>query len=142
MFEKYNEHARRAILYARYEATELESPQIETEHLLLGILRQEKALPAQLCKSFSDLDATRKEIERITTRKEKISVSLDMPLSEECKRALAYAAEESEQLAHNYIGPGHLLLGLLRQENSLAARLMHDRGLRLAQVRKQIAGSA
>src|SRR5580658_2349163 len=117
MFERYTEKARRVIFFARYEASQFGSPYIETEHLLLGLLREDKQLANRFLGSHAAVDSIRKQIEGHTTAREKISTSVDMPLSQERKRVLAYAAEEAERLNQGYIGTEHLLLGLLRQEN-------------------------
>ena len=74
--------------------------------------------------------------------REKVSTSVDLPLSHECKRVLAYGAEEAERLNHKHIGTEHLLLGLLREEKCFAAEILHERGLRLSQVREEIARSS
>ncbi|MFN9969276.1 MAG: AAA family ATPase, partial [Phycisphaerae bacterium] len=84
----------------------------------------------------------RKQIEAHTTIREKVSTSVDLPLSHECKRVLAYGAEEAERLNHKHIGTEHLLLGILREEKCYAAELLHERGLRLSQVREEIARSS
>jgi len=141
MFERYTEKARRVIFFARYEASEFGSPYIETEHILLGLLRENKALTIQFLRSVDSVESIRKQIEASTTIREKTSTSVDLPLSNECKRVLAYAAEEAERLSHTSIGTEHLLLGLLREEHCLAADLLHERGLSLAQVREEVARS-
>ena len=138
MFERYTEKARRVIFFARYEASQFGSPCIETEHLLLGLLREDKALANRFLRS-SAVDSIRKQIEAHTTMREKVSTSVDLPLSHECKRVLAYGAEEAERLNHKHIGTEHLLLGLLREEKCFAADILHERGLRLSQVREEIA---
>jgi ATP-dependent Clp protease ATP-binding subunit ClpC len=138
MFERYTEKARRVIFFARYEASQFGSPYIETEHLLLGLLREDKALANRFLRSQAAIESIRKQIEAHTTVREKVSTSVDLPLSHECKRVLAYAAEEAERLSHKHIGTEHLLLGLLREEKSYAAELLHERGLRLSQVREEI----
>src|ERR1700674_2070517 len=97
MFERYTEKARRVIFYARYESSQFGSPYIETEHGLLGLLREDKALANRCLRSDAPLESIRKQIERQTTVREKISTSVDLPLSNECKRILAYAAEEAER---------------------------------------------
>ncbi len=142
MFERYTEKARRVIFFARYEASQFGSPYIETEHLLLGLLREDKALANRFLRSHAALDSIRKQIEAHTTIREKVSTSVDLPLSHECKRVLAYAAEEAERLSHKHIGTEHLLLGLLREEKCFAAEILHERGLRLNQVREEIARSS
>src|SRR6476661_717575 len=139
MFERYTEKARRVIFFARYEASQFGSPCIETEHLLLGLLREDKVLTNRFLRSSAAVESIRKQIEAQTTLREKVSTSVDLPLSHECKRVLAYGAEEAERLNHKHIGTEHLLLGLLREEKSFAADILHERGLRLSQVREEIA---
>jgi len=72
-------------------------------------------------------------------RREKISTAIDMPLSNECKRILAYAAEETERLRHAHIDTEHLLLGMLREENCVAAQVLHGLGLRVDSIRGELA---
>ena len=139
MFERYTEKARRVIFFARYEASQFGSPYIETEHLLLGLLREDKALTNRFLRSHASVESIRKQIEGHTTIREKVSTSVDLPLSNECKRVLAYAAEEAERLSHKHIGTEHLLLGLLREEKCFAAEILHERGLRLATIREELA---
>ena len=103
MFERYTEKARRVIFFARYEASQFGSPYIETEHLLLGLLREDKALTNRFLRSHASVESIRKQIEGHTTIREKVSTSVDLPLSNECKRVLAYAAEEAERLSHKHI---------------------------------------
>jgi ATP-dependent Clp protease ATP-binding subunit ClpC len=142
MFERYTEKARRVIFFARYEASQFGSPYIETEHLLLGLLREDKALANRFLRSHAAIESIRKQIEAHTTVREKVSTSVDLPLSHECKRVLAYAAEEAERLSHKHIGTEHLLLGLLREEKCLASEILQERGLRLSQVREEISRSS
>src|SRR5947209_18218922 len=142
MFERYTEKARRVILFARYEASKFGSPYIETEHLLLGLLREDKALANRFLRSHAAIESIRKQIEAHTTVREKVSTSVDLPLSHECKRVLAYGAEEAERLSHKHIGTEHLLLGLLREEKSFAAEFVHERGWRRSAGREEIARSA
>src|SRR5436853_6342820 len=142
MFERYTEKARRVIFFARYEASQFGSPYIETEHLLLGLLREDKALTNRFLRSHASVESIRKQIEGHTTIREKVSTSVDLPLSNECKRVLAYAAEEAERLSHKHIGTEHLLLGLLREEKCFAAEILHERGLRLSSIREELARSS
>ena len=138
MFERYTEKARRVIFFARYEASQFGSPYIETEHLLLGLLREDKQLANRFLRSHAAVDSIRKQIEGHTTAREKVSTSVDLPLSHECKRVLAYGAEEAERLNHKHIGTEHLLLGLLREEKCFAAEILHERGLRLSTIREEL----
>ncbi len=138
MFERYTEKARRVIFFARYEASQFGSPYIETEHLLLGLLREDKALTNRFLRSHASIESIRKQIEARTPPREKVPTSVELPLSQECKRVLAYAAEEGERLAHKHIGTEHLLLGLLREDKSFAAEILHERGLRLSSLREEL----
>jgi ATP-dependent Clp protease ATP-binding subunit ClpC len=138
MFEKYTEKARRVIFFARYEASQFGSPYIETEHLLLGILREDKALTNRFLRSHASVESIRRQIEGHTTIREAVSTSVDLPISNECKRVLAYAAEEADTLGHKHIGTEHVLLGLLREEKCFAAELLRDRGLRLLGLREEL----
>src|SRR5436305_1364628 len=99
MFERYTEKARRVIFFARYEASQFGSPYIETEHLLLGLLREDKQLTNRFLRSHASIESIRKQIEGRTTIRDKVSTSVDLPLSPECKRVLQYAAEEAERLS-------------------------------------------
>src|SRR5258707_6719769 len=139
VFERYTEKARRVIFFARYEASQFGSPYIGTEHLLLGLLREDKALTFRFLRSHAPVESIRKQIEEHTTIREKVSTSVDRPLSNECTRVLAYAAEEAERLSHKHIGTEHLLLGLLHEEKCFAAEILHERGLRLPTIREELA---
>ncbi len=140
MFERYTEKARRVIFFARYEASQFGAPAIEPEHLLLGLMREDKTLTARfLARAQASLEAIRKDIEGRAPMREKISTSVELPLAPETKRVLAYAHEESDRLQHRHIGTEHLLLGLLREERSMAAEILFERGLRLAAVREEVA---
>lgn len=135
MFERYTEKARRAIFFARYEASQFGSSVIDTEHLLLGILRETVHIPKMLPAGASDIRA---QIEARTELREKVSASVDLPLSNASKRALAYGAEEAERLNHRHIGSEHLFLGLLRQQDSLAPKLLEPFGVKLEQFRTKV----
>jgi len=138
MFMLYSERARRVIFFARYEASQYGSPYIETEHLLLGMFREDKGLTRRFLKYVS-LEVVRKQVDGHLGFRPKTPTSIDLPLSNECKRVLAYAAEEAERLEHKNILPAHLLLGLLREENSFAAEILRGYGLELSAVREEMA---
>ncbi len=139
MFERYTEKARRVIFFARYEASQFGSPYIETEHLLLGLLREDKVFSNRLLRSHASVESIRKQIEGHTTIQEKVSTSVDLPLSNESKRVLAYAAEEAERLSNKHIGTEHLLLGMLREQKCFAAEILNERGIRLSATREELA---
>ena len=142
MFEKYTEKARRVIFFARYEASQFGSPYIETEHLLLGLIREDKNLTARFFpKTNATIQDIRKEIEGRTLVREKVSTSVELPFSEESKRVLNGAAEESERLSSKHISTEHILLGLLREEKSIAAEILREHGLRQGMVREELSRS-
>jgi hypothetical protein len=136
MFEHYTDHARRTVFFARFEASKMGTPQIETEHLLLGILREDRVFRERLPGGPQLL---RTRIERSAAPTERFSTSVDLPLSPDCRRALACAAEESAALEHKSIDCGHLLLGLLRVETSAAAIILREFGIEYATYREVVA---
>jgi hypothetical protein len=139
MFERFTEKARRVIFFGRYETSQFGARFIETEHLLLGILREDKAM---ILRAHLDPESVRKEVESRSTIGERVSTSVDLPLSEQCKRALAYAAEEAEALGHSFIDTGHLLLGLIREETSMAAIVLRQQGVNHETLRDIVRASA
>jgi enamine deaminase RidA (YjgF/YER057c/UK114 family) len=139
MFERYTPRARRVLFNARYEAGQLGSVSIETEHLLLGLIREGKGLTSRIfARSHLSLENILKEIEGRTIFREKVSTSVEIPFTAETKRVLQSAADEADRLLHNYIGTEHLLLAILREEPSVAASILMDKGIRLDAVRDDI----
>lgn len=139
MFEHYTERAIRVIQFARYEATQLGSRTIETEHLLLGLIREGNGITSRIfnrCKvTFEEI---RKEIESRIVLKEKISSSIEPPPSPDVDKVLTFAQEEAEHLNHKYIGTEHILLGILRLENCVAAEILRQKGMKLTVIRSEI----
>ncbi|MFZ0797703.1 MAG: Clp protease N-terminal domain-containing protein [Terriglobales bacterium] len=139
MFERYTEKARRVIFFARYEAGQFGSPYIESEHLLLGLLRESKALSGRILSGPSfTVDDLRKEVEKHATVGKKIPTSVDLPISNECRSILRYAADEADRLGHKHIGTEHLLAGMLLERDCYAARLLREHGVSLESVRSEI----
>lgn len=136
MFERYTENARRAIFFARYEASQYGSPTIETEHLLLGLGREDRALASRFIRT--PIESIRKEIESRIAIRERTSPSVEVPFSQECKRILNYAAEEAERLGHRNVGTEHLLLGILREDQCLGARILQAHEVTLSRVREEV----
>jgi ATP-dependent Clp protease ATP-binding subunit ClpC len=141
MFERYTERSRRVIFFARYEALQYGSQVISPEHLLLGLMREDKTISARFFPFRSSLtvDAIRREVEERIVLRDRIPQSAELHLSPETKRILFYASEESRHLRNRHIGPEHLLLGMVREENSIAAEILFHHGLRLQDVRDEIA---
>jgi len=140
VFERYTERARRVVFFARYEACQLGSPTIECEHLLLGVMREDPAL-------FFKTDGTprpsdlKKAISANLKVGPPIGTSVDVPLSADCKIAIAQAAEEADRLGSRTVGSEHILMGLMRQEGSNTARAMKEAGMKLSGLRTSAAKS-
>lgn len=144
MFERYTEKARRVIFFARYEALQYGSQVISPEHILLGLMRGDKTIPVRFFPFRSNLtvEAVRREVEERIVMRDRMPQSAELHLAPETKRILIYAKEESERLQTRHIGTEHLLLGMLRDERSIAAEILYDNGLRLQNAREDIARAA
>jgi len=129
MFERYSHKARRVIFFARYEATQYGSSHIESEHLLLAILREDPQLTRQLLGGEGTEDDVRRAIESRIQRRERISTAVDLPLTQECHSILKRAAAEADRFNSQSIEIGHLLLALLAQEGSLAVTVLGEMGV-------------
>lgn len=144
MFERYTERSRRVIFFARYEALQYGSQVIAPEHILLGLMREDKNLPARFFPFNHSLtvDTIRRDVEQRIVLRERIPQSSELHLAPLTKRILFYANEESRQLKNRHIGPEHLLLGLVREERSVAAEILFGYGLRLHDVRGEMSKQA
>jgi hypothetical protein len=129
MFERFTERARRAVFIARYLASEYGNPVIGIEHLLLGMLREDRGLLATLPGRFDAAADIRTEIQGGLTRGERIPVSVPIPLSEESKEALNLAIEAADTVGQRPVDTAHMLVGLLQLESSAAARILMAKGL-------------
>jgi ClpA/ClpB-like protein len=127
MFERFDEHARRAIFWGRNEAILLNASRVETEHLLLGLLRDDKRGLSRI--SSSAIAAIRQRVEQSASKPEQKASASDLPLSDECVSVMMLAAEEAISLHHMLVDTPHLLLGMLRIEDCTAARLLREHGL-------------
>jgi len=143
MFERFTQSAIRAVFLAREEAARFVRTSIETEHLLLGLIRETENVPEKgitrliFARSQLSLDLIRKEIERRRTHA-KGAGPVELPFSSEVKRVLQHAAAEADHLQHRDIGTEHLLLGILREDRSVAASVLMEQGMVLATVRENV----
>jgi hypothetical protein len=126
MFERYTEKARRVIFFARYEASHYGWPQIEPEHLLLGLVHEERLLCGQWLPNAQP-DWIRQRIDRSVERRPVTPTSVDLPLSPTAKAVLFHAKDEADRVNSKHIRTEHLLLGLI-QEDSLAASILFEDG--------------
>jgi ATP-dependent Clp protease ATP-binding subunit ClpA len=133
MFERFSESARRAIFFARKEALQSGSSQIEAVDLLLGLLQEDSDLIPR-----ADAEIIRREIKGENYLRLPETTVVDISLSEDAKKRLAAAAEEAEGLRHRAVGTAHLLLGLLRKPNPAIARTLQNLGLDLEEEKERL----
>ncbi len=138
MFERYSETARRAIHSSRYMAGCVGSPKIETEHLLLGLLRADKVLARRFLGSSWAAYGVWRKIEKSKPVRDKTPGGRELPLSSESKHVLTFATEEADLLSNKHVRTEHLLLGLLREENCFAKQILDELGLRLESTREDL----
>ena len=138
MFERFTEKARRVIFYARYDASQYGSRYIETEHLLLGLLREDHNTAQVLLPNLPSKEQIRQQIESKITHRERISTSVEVPLTKHSKRVLNIAAEEAERFGHRHVGTEHLLLALLQVEEGMASEILRESNVDLAKLRERI----
>ncbi len=138
MWQRFTERARKVIFYAQEEAQRLGESQVSTEHLLLGLVRESDSVAARILDRMGvSLQRIRNEIERYATRSE-ARLGAEMQLSPRAKRVIDLAYDEARQLNNNYIGTEHLLLGLIREGEGLAARVLHKLGVDLERARREV----
>ena len=139
MFERYTESARRVIFFARYEAAASGSPSIDGAHLLLGLLREgDGAITPVLERAGLSYRALQGERQGGAGEGGPVSTSVDIPLTQEVRRALEYASDEADRLHALHIGNEHLLLGLLREPEGKAAAVLARHGLSLEDMREEL----
>ena len=138
MWQRFTERARRAILLAQEEAGKMNSSHVGTEHLLLGLLRENEGVAAQvLLQTGLSLALIREEVEDEIDQNDAPAGS-EPKLTPRAKRVLELAADEARQMKHNYIGTEHLLLALIREKDGVAAKVLRKLGLDLEKARQQV----
>lgn len=139
MFEKFTERGRKVIVYAREEAERLQNDYLGTEHILLGLLREDDGIPvAVLRKMGIDIEHLRLEVERNLPASGTTLTFGDIPFTPRAKKALEYAVEEARLLGHSYIGSEHLLLGLIREEEGIGGKILRSFGVNLLGTRQLV----
>ncbi len=138
MFERFTEKALKVIMLAQEEARRLGHNFVGTEQILLGLIGEGTGVAAKVLKSMGvNLKDARVEVEKIIGRGSGF-VAVEIPFTPRAKRVLELSLEEARQLGHNYIGTEHLLLGLIREGEGVAARVLENLGVDLAKVRTQV----
>lgn len=139
MFERFTDRSRKVMALANQEAQRLRHDYIGTEHILLGLIKEGSGVGANVLKTLGvDLAGIRVEVGKIVKSGEKEIVIGKLPQTDGAKNVIRYAIEEARSLNHNYIGTEHLLLGLLRVQDDVAAQVLTNLGLRLDGVRQKV----
>ena len=138
MFERFTDRARRVVVLAQEEARRLRHNHIGTEHILLGLILEEDGVAGRALRAL-DIggDQVRNDVEEIVGRGEETPGS-HIPFTPHAKKVLELSLREALGLQHNYIGTEHILLGLIREGEGVAARVLAGRGARLESVRAQV----
>jgi ATP-dependent Clp protease ATP-binding subunit ClpC len=138
VFERFTERARQVIVFAQDEARALRHNYIGTEHLLLGLLREEEGLAARALESLDiTVDQTRAQVARIVGQGDQVT-SGQIPFTPRAKKVLELALREALRLGHNYIGTEHILLGIVRENEGVAARILLDFDADAEKIRDQV----
>jgi ATP-dependent Clp protease ATP-binding subunit ClpC len=139
VFERYTERARRALFFARAAVSTVGGTAIETEHLLLGLIRASEFTCGLLDRAQVDSEIFEMQLEQRLAAGERVPATVEIPFSEDVRSVLAFAVTEADRLGHNYIGPEHLLMGILSIPKSGAAEILASSGIDEALVRQEIA---
>src|SRR6202167_5838793 len=138
MFQRFTDRARRVVVLAQEEARMLNHAYIGTEHILLGLIREREGVGARALESLGiSLDAVRQQVEEIIGRGEQAPPG-HIPFTPRAKKVLELSLRESVQLGHTYIGTEHILLGLIREGDGVAAQVLVKLGADLNRVRQQV----
>jgi ATP-dependent Clp protease ATP-binding subunit ClpC len=140
MFERFSERARQVVVLAQYEARTLRHNYIGTEHLLLGLLREDGAAARALHEFDVTFEKVQAEVARIIGQGDEVTTG-QIPFTPRAKKVLELSLREALDNGENYIGPGHILLGLLREGEGVAARILMDFA-QLEEIRAAVLGVA
>jgi Clp amino terminal domain, pathogenicity island component/UvrB/uvrC motif len=139
MYERFTDRARKIMQLANLEAQRFNHGYIGTEHILLGLIKEGSGVAANVLKNLNtDLRKIRLEVEKIVLPAPDEARSGKLPLTPRVKKVIEYAIEEARNLGHNYVGSEHLLLGLVREEEGVAAQVLLNLGLKLSTVRQEV----
>jgi len=138
MFERFTDRARRVVVLAQEEARRLNHDHVGTEHILLGLIHEGEGVAAQALESLGiSLEAARQQVEEIIGRDQQ-APSGHIPFAPRAKKVLELTLREAMQLGHNYVGTEHILLGLIREGEGVAAQVLVNLGEDLSRVREQV----
>jgi len=139
MFERFTDRARKVMALANQEAQRFNHEYIGTEHILLGLVKEGSGVGANVLKNLDvDLRKVRLEVEKLVKSGPDMVTMGKLPQTPRAKKVIEYAIEEARNLNHNYVGTEHLLLGLLREHEGVAAQVLMNLGLKLEEVREEV----
>jgi ATP-dependent Clp protease ATP-binding subunit ClpC len=139
MFERFTDRARKVMALANQEAQRFNHEYIGTEHILLGLVKEGSGVGANVLKNLDvDLRKVRLEVEKLVKSGPDMVTMGKLPQTPRAKKVIEYAIEEARNLNHNYVGTEHLLLGLLREQDGVAAQVLENLGLKLEEVREEV----
>ncbi|MBX3372946.1 MAG: ATP-dependent Clp protease ATP-binding subunit [Phycisphaeraceae bacterium] len=139
MFERLTDRARKVMALANQEAQRFNHEYIGTEHILLGLVKEGSGVGANVLKNLDiDLRKVRLEVEKLVKSGPDMVTMGKLPQTPRAKKVIEYAIEEARSLNHNYVGTEHLLLGLLREQDGVAAQVLMNLGLKLEEVREEV----
>jgi len=138
-YDRFTDRARKVMGYARQEAQRFNHEYIGTEHILLGLVKEGSGVAANVLHNLDvDLKKIRLEVEKLVQSGPELVTKGNLPFTPRAKKVLEYSLEEARNLGHNYIGTEHLLLGLLREHEGVAAHVLMNLGLKLEDVRQEV----
>ncbi len=139
MFERFTDRARQVVVLAQDEARMLSHNYVGTEHILLGLIHEGEGVAARALQSLGvSLDAVRQQVEEIIGRGQQQPPSGHIPFTPRAKKVLELSLREALQLGHTYIGTEHILLGLIREGDGVAAQVLVSLGVDLNRAREQV----
>jgi len=139
MFERFTDRARKVMALANQEAQRFNHEYIGTEHILLGLVKEGSGVGANVLKNLDvDLRKVRLEVEKLVKSGPETVAMGKLPQTPRAKKVIEYAIEEARNLNHNYVGTEHLLLGLLREQDGVAAQVLMNLNLKLEDVREEV----
>ena len=139
MYERFTDRARKVMQLANQEAQRFNHEYIGTEHILLGLVKEGSGVAANVLKNLDvDLRKIRIEVEKIVQTGPDMVTMGKLPQTPRAKKVIEYAMEEARNLNHNYVGTEHLLLGLLREQEGVAAQVLMNLGMKLDDVRDEV----
>ena len=139
MFDRFTDRAKKVMSFARQEAMKFNHEYIGTEHVLLGLVQEGSGVAANVLKNMTvDLEKIRHEVEKIVKTGPSMVTMGQLPFTPRAKKVLELSMEEASQLSHNYIGTEHLLLGLIRENEGIAAQVLMNLGVKLEEVREEV----